>query len=94
MSFKEIFLENLEQDRYGLASDNDGHFEDKKVIYNTATSITTANVKGIVPLPNIDILNNEVYDSTTLRSRSTEGQPYTTPASGNSFPRKYWLEYY
>ena len=94
LNFKDIFLENLEQDRYGLTSDRDEHDEDKKVIFNIGTSLPTTKKRVIVPLPNIDILNNKVDETTTLRSRSTEEQPYTSLSSGYSMPRKYWQQHY
>ena len=59
-----MFLETLEQDRYGLAGDttdiNDTNDTNERVIYNTANSYSIKEERVTVALPNIQEPNTKI----------------------------------
>ena len=53
LNFKDIFLETLEQDRYGITRDNDDNDSNERVLHNTAKSYSSKEERVTVDLPNI-----------------------------------------
>ena len=92
MNFKDLFLETLEQDRYGLTGDtediNETNNTNERVIYNTAKSYSMKEKRMNVALPNIH-KKNSIEKGNKNNSKKNDD----SPGKQHYYPETYYHEY-
>ena len=89
-NFKDIFLETLDQDRYGIARRNDDNDSKERGISNTAKNNSSEEKRVTVTLPNIQTTNGnterkKIHQLAKLDVETAERQAYQPTAARQNY---------